>query len=732
MNKEITLAIGGMHCATCAQTLRNALTKAKGISSATVNFASEQAVIVADSECVSKDNLAALVKSAGFSLLGYSEPGTSDMPEIPAQNQKPELYKMIVGFSAGCILMFFGMKLAGLSKWLLPAIAIPVFLYTGVSIFSAALASLKQKNLSMDVMYALGIGSSFAASILNTLGILPSHDFMFYDTAILLAAFLTLGRYLESRARRHSSSALRALLGLRPAEAILLRDSIERIVPVSEVVPGDCVRIKPGDKIPVDGTIIDGEGYVDESMISGESMPVLKKNGDMVIGGTINGNSVLTFMATRTGNETLLAQIIDMVQRAQNAKLPIQSLADRAVSWFIPIILVLALCGFAIWFFAVHVPFLFAFSIAVSILVIACPCALGLATPTAVATGIGRGAELGILFKNGSAIELLEQCTMVVFDKTGTLTVGTPQVTDCLPFGVSIEQLVSLAASLEHHSRHPLAKAVIEYAQRNNYTVQQCTGSTAREGKGISAIIDNIPVFVGSEMFLNEQGIFIDTQSKTAADNLAAQAKTLLFVAKQNTCIGIVACADTLRESSKHAVEQLNTMHIDSMMITGDNEHTAQALALQAGISHVVSNMLPEQKAQQIQLLQQQGRRVIFAGDGINDAVALAQADIGIAMGSGTDVAIETGDIVLMRNNILDIPAAIQLGKRIMKQVRLNLFWAFAYNATLVPFAAGILYPVMHQLVKPEWAGMAMAISSVTVVGLSLLLKRYVPPARSQ
>jgi len=364
-------------------------------------------------------------------------------------------------------------------------------------------------------------------------------------------------------------------------------------------------------------------------------------------------------------------------------------------------------------------------------LVIACPCALGLATPTAVATGIGRGAELGILFKNGSAIELLERCTTVVFDKTGTLTEGTPRVTDCLPAGVSEQHLVSYAASIEQHSRHPLAQAVLTYAQLNNYPVLPCSNSKALEGKGISAVIDDVMVFAGSKTLCNEQGIAIDAQTEAAAEALAMQAKTLLFIVVHNTCIGVIACADTLRASSIQSVEYLKKMGIDCMIITGDNEHTAQAIARQAGISHVVANTLPEQKARELRTLQQQGQRVIFVGDGINDAVALAQADIGIAMGSGTDVAVETGDIVLMRNNMADIPAVIQLGGRIMKQIRLNLFWAFAYNAVLVPCAAGVFYPATHQLVKPEWAGMAMAISSVTVVTLSLLLKRYIPPAHS-
>jgi P-type Cu+ transporter len=730
MKNELTLAIGGMHCATCAQTLQRALSKTGGITDARVNFASEQAVVIVDTEVVSQEKLAAIVRSSGFTLLGSSESGTPVILKNSTKNTPVELYKMVVGFTAGFILMFFGMNLEAVSKWLPAAIAIPVFLYTGAAIFSAAYAGLKQKTLTMDVMYALGISSSLGASLLNTLGILPSHDFMFYDTALLLAAFLTMGRYLESRARRRSSSALRSLLNLRPAQATILLNNVETIVPADQVIPGNIVRVMPGDKMPVDGKVTEGTGYVDESLISGESLPILKTVGDTIIGGTINGSSTLTFLATRTGNETLLAQIITLVQHAQNAKLPIQSLADRAVSWFIPIILLLSLAGFAFWFFAAHTTFLFAFSIAVSILVIACPCALGLATPTAVATGIGRGAELGILFKNGSAIELLERCTTVIFDKTGTLTEGTPRVTDCLPVGVSEQHLVSYAASIEQHSRHPLAQAVLTYAQLNNYPLLPCSSSNALEGKGISAVIDSVVVFAGSKTLCNEQGIAIDAQTEAAAEALAMQAKTLLFIAVQGTCIGVIACADALRASSKQSVEYLKKMNVACMMITGDNEHTAQAIARQAEISRVVANTLPEQKAREIQTLQQHGQRVIFVGDGINDAVALAQADVGIAMGSGTDVAVETGDVVLMRNNMTDIPAAIQLGKRIMKQIRLNLFWAFAYNALLVPCAAGIFYPATHQLVKPEWAGMAMAISSVTVVTLSLLLKRYTPLAR--
>jgi Cu+-exporting ATPase len=565
---------------------------------------------------------------------------------------------------------------------------------------------------------------------MGTFGIILTHDFMFYDTAIMLASFLMLGRYLEARAKGRTSEAIRKLAGLRAKTATLIREGKEEEIPIEDVVVGDIVIVKPGGKVPVDGEVVAGESYIDESMITGEPIPPLKAKGSRVVGGTLNTNSVLSVKATKVGRETVLAQIIQLVEDAQGSKPPVQQIADTAVTYFIPVVLAIAATAFIVWFFVLHSTLLFALTALISVLVVACPCALGLATPTAVTVGIGRGAELGILIKNGEALEIAEKITTVIFDKTGTLTKGKPEVTDILPAGVSEQTLLGFAAGVEKNSQHPLAQAVVRKAKSTGVMTEEADHFDTFGGKGVIATVLGETVVVGNRLLMQEKGVVIPEETEARITSFEQDGKTVILIAAGNQMAGVIAIADTLKETSKDAVRQLKSMGIQVVMITGDNKRTADAIARQIGIERVMAQVLPQDKAAAVKALQEKGEIVAFVGDGINDAPALAQADVGIAIGSGTDVAIESGDVVLIRDDLLDSVAAIQLSKKVMGRIKGNIFWAFAYNAALIPVAAGILYPSFGFVFKPELAALAMALSSVTVVSLSLLLKKYIPDAK--
>jgi Cu+-exporting ATPase len=488
--------------------------------------------------------------------------------------------------------------------------------------------------------------------------------------------------------------------------------------------------VKPGERIPVDGEVVEGESYVDESMITGEPIPVLKKSGAPVVGGTLNTNSVLRFRATRVGKETVIAQIIRLVEDAQGSKPPVQRIADRAVTYFIPAVLTIAVLSFAFWYFLAGQTLLFALTALISVLVIACPCALGLATPTAVTVGIGRGAELGVLIKRGEALEIPERITAVVFDKTGTLTIGKPSVTDLVPVGISGETLLSLAASVERNSEHPLAEAILREAARRGLPLQESTSFDTIGGKGVVAQILGEEVLIGNRALMRERGIAVGEEADRGTTALEAEGKTVMMVSAGGQVAGSIAVADTLKASAAETIRRLRAMDLEVLMITGDNARTAGSIARRLGIERVVAEVLPAEKVSEVKKLQREGKVLAFVGDGINDAPALAQADLGVAIGSGTDVAIESGDIVLVRDNLIDVVAAIELSRKVMTRIKENLFWAFAYNTALIPVAAGLLYPFFGITFRPEFAGLAMAMSSVTVVSLSLLLKGYIPPAR--
>jgi len=732
METNIVINIGGMHCVNCTHTIETALSKIKGVRRASVAFANEKAMAVVDRDSVSINTLKKAIEGAGFQFLGIE--GQTDHAALDENKRRLlrlHLWKFGIGFTFGFALMAVGMVKTGLDAHALMLaqfmIATPVFLAISFSIFKAAFSSLRNFSLTMDVMYALGMGAAYIASVMATFGIVLSPDFMFFDTAILLAAFLTLGRYLEMRARSHTSSAIRALMDLRPKRALLLHGNEPREVPVETVVVGDTLLVRPGDAFPVDGVVVSGESYVDESMISGESFPVVKKNGDAVIAGTINKNSVFTITAIRVGSETALARIIRLVTDAQNSKPLVQKIADRAVSWFIPAVIAVAALSFILWYFAAGGSLLPALTACISVLVVACPCALGLATPTALSVGLGRAAELGILIKSGNVLESSEKISTVVFDKTGTLTVGVPEVIDILPVSGDTPELITLAASVEQYSRHPLTTAILRKAIELGQSLKKCDAFHTLEGKGVTGIIDGKETIAGSAALLVQHGISIGPDMEEASARFSTDGKIVAFIARDNALLGLIACADTLKQSSAEAIRELHAMNIDTVMMSGDNEKTAAAVARAVGIKTVYAGILPAEKAARVKDLQRLGGRVAFVGDGINDAVALAQADIGIALGAGADVALESADMALMRDDCMDVAAALQLGKAVMRRIRLNLFWAFAYNAALIPFAAGVAYPAFHVLVRPEWAGLAMAMSSVTVVLLSLGLKKFTP-----
>ncbi|MCP2604936.1 heavy metal translocating P-type ATPase [Candidatus Aminicenantes bacterium AH-873-B07] len=734
INEKITLKIGGMTCATCVKSIENALKNLEGVLHVNVNLGTEKAHIIYNSRITSIAEMREAIEDAGYQYLGIEGEEKEDAEKaIREKDLKEKQRRFIIGLAIGLFLMVLGylpIRFPFSLAYIMLIISTPVFLFISLPIFKAAYRALRNRNLNMDVMYSMGIGVAFFASIFATFGFVLSKEFLFYDTAVLLASFLTLGRYLEARAKGKTSEAIKKLIGLQPKIALVIRNNKEMEIPIEDVRINDLVIVKPGEKIPVDGEVIEGESFVDESMITGESIPVFKEKDEIVIGGTLNKNGVIKFKATKVGKDTVLSQIIKLVEEAQSSKPPMQRIADKVVSYFIPIVLTIALLAFIVWYFTFNNTLLFALNSFISVLVIACPCALGLATPTAVTVGVGRGAELGILIKNGEALEISPKLTTVIFDKTGTLTKGKPEVIDIIGIDIENSELLKLAASVEKNSQHPLAEAVVREAMKFNIKLEETTKFNTFGGKGVVALVNGKEVIIGNRKLFQERNIPYSQEIEEKIFSLENKGKTVILVAQGNKLCGLIAIADTLKDTAKKAVRAILDMKINVAMITGDNARTAQAIAKQIGINKVLAEVLPQKKAQVVKKLQEEGEVVAFVGDGINDAPALAQANVGIAIGSGTDVAIESGEIVLMKDNLIDVVAAVQLSKKVMSRIKQNLFWAFAYNTALIPVAAGILYPFFHITFKPELAGLAMAMSSVTVVSMSLMLKKYIPPIK--
>ena len=735
VNATATLRVGGMVCAMCVQAIEEALRSVPGVLDARVNLATERAQVRYNPSLAQVRDLADAIEAAGYQYLGLegelSEEAERAVIEADLADKRR---RILVGFGVSIPLMLSMWLPTGipmhLLSWVHLAVATPAFLYVAAPIFRAAGISLRNRTLSMDVMYAMGIGVAYVASLMGTLGIVLTHDYMFYETAVMLAAFLTLGRYLEARAKGRTGQAIRALMNLAPPTATVLREAGEVEMRVEDVVPGDLVMVRPGERVPVDGIVREGESFVDESMITGEPVPVAKRAGDGVIGGTINQNSVLRFQAERVGRETVLAQIIALVEQAQGSRPPVQRYADRAVAWFIPVVLAIAIAAFVAWYFLFGATLLFALTALISVLVVACPCALGLATPTAVTVGVGRGAELGVLVRSGEALENAERVTLVAFDKTGTLTRGAPAVTDVVPLSLDRSAVLSYAAAVEANSQHPLALAVVDAAGAEGVPVGVAEGFDTMAGQGVSGRVDGREVLIGSRSLLAEHRIASPPGAEEAAQGLEKEGKTAVFVGVDSRAAGVIAIADPVKETTPRAIAALKEMGLSVAMITGDNQRTADAIAARIGIDRVLAEVLPGEKAEEVRRLQASGERVAYVGDGINDAPALATADLGIAIGSGTDVAIESGDVVLIRSDLLDAVAALELGRKVMGRIRQNIFWAFFYNSALIPVGAGLIYPFTGIVFRPEWAAGAMALSSVTVVSLSLLLRTWTPRVR--
>jgi Cu+-exporting ATPase len=732
INERIVLKIGGMTCAVCEKTVTEALKQLEGVLEVVVNLGTEKAVVTYNPRMTTRADMKKTIEDAGYQFLGVE--GEEDISSVAREKDlRGKRIRIILGFAVGIplmALMYIPLSLPVPLAYIEMVIATPVFVYLSAPIFRAGYHALRNRTLTMDVMYSMGIGVAFVASILGTFEVVLTRAFLFYETAVLLATFLTFGRYLEATAKGRTSDAMKKLIGLQAKTAIVLRDGTEVEVPIEDVLVDEWVVVKPGGKFPVDGVVVDGESYVDESMVTGEPLPVLKTSNDVVIGGTLNTNSVLSVKATKIGRETMLAQIIRLVEDAQGSKPPVQRIADTAVGYFIPVVLTIAVAAFAAWYFLLGGTLLFSLTALISVLVIACPCALGLATPTAVTVGIGRGAELGVLIKNGEALEVAERVTTMVFDKTGTLTKGKPEVITLQSFGVTDDILLQKTASVEANSQHPLAEAMVKKAKEHSLSLEKTTGFDTYGGKGVQGTVNGTEVLIGNRVLFAERGVSYPPDGEETLHTLEAEGKTVMGVAFDKKLVGLIGIADPLKETSQSAIQQLKTMGVKVMMVTGDTARTAESIGRSIGIDVVRAGVLPQEKAAVVKELQAAGEVVAFVGDGINDAPALAQADVGLAIGSGTDVALESGEVVLVKSDLLDAVAAVQLSRKVMGRIKQNLFWAFAYNAALIPVAAGVLFPFFGVTFRPEFAGLAMALSSVTVVSLSLLLKSYRPPAK--
>lgn len=735
---EVTVKIGGMTCAMCVKAIEKAVGELEGVQSVSANLGTESARIGYDPQKVTIEDIKRVIEEVGYKFEGISEEIFGREGD-DAQTKYISELKRRLAISGVTGALLFSLAFGGFigipvhlipnMPWFMFFISTPVVYYSGKGIFSAAFSSLKLKILNMDVMYSMGVGSAYLASVASTIGILP-RDYLFYETAVMLLAFLLLGRTLEAMAKGRTSEAIKKLIGLQAKNAVVIRDNEEVLIPIEDVRVGDIVVVRPGDKIPVDGVVVEGESYVDESMVTGEPIPSLKKKGGGVFGATVNQNGVLKIKANKVGKDTLLSQIIKLVGEAQSTKPPIQRIADTIVSYFIPAVLTIAIISFIYWHFIAGEEMVFAFTALIAVIVIACPCAFGLATPTALTVGMGKGAEFGILIKHSEALEVVRKVNTIVFDKTGTLTKGKPEVTDVVSFNE--KDVLKFAASAEMRSEHPIADAVIRKAKEENSSFEEPKKFETKAGLGVIAYssTDGERILTGNKALMAEFKIALSERAESSLLELESEGKTAVLVAVNDEVVGIVAVADTMKDSAKKTVEYLKKMGKKVVMITGDNKRTAESIGKELGIDGVMAEVLPHEKANEVKKLQEKGEIVAFVGDGINDAPALAQADAGIAIGSGTDIAIESGEIVLVRDDLTDVVAALQLSEKTLGKIKQNLFWALIYNSMLIPAAAGALYPLIGVLFRPEWAGAAMAMSSVSVVSNSLLMKRYTPPVK--
>lgn len=734
MIQKESYKVSGMTCAACAVSVESYLKPLDGVKNVSVNYPNQSVILEFDESQIAIETIQSKVKEIGYEIITGEakevQKAFEEKEEVRLKKLKSKLiFAAIFSIPIFIMAMFFMGKIP-YENWIMMVLSIPVLFWSGSEFFVIAWKKLKHFTSNMDTLVALSTGVAFTFSVFNTVypqyfrskGVMPH---VYFESAVVIITLILLGRFLEEKAKSKTSSAIKKLMGLKPKNVTVIRNGEEIIIPIDEILKGEMIVLKPGDKVPVDGKVKKGESFIDESMISGEPIPLSKSKGDTVFAGTINQKGSLRIIATKVGNETLLSQIIKQVEQAQSSKPKIQKLADKIAGIFVPVVIALAIITFTIWYILGPEPQItYALLSLITVLIIACPCALGLATPTALMVGIGKGAEQGILIKDAQALETAYKIDTLILDKTGTITEGRPEVTDIIWFDETNKNENSkVLLALESQSEHPLAEAISQYLKKENTNSIQVEAFDSITGMGAKASYSNSDYFAGNDRLMLSNNITISDDIIKKANALKSEAKTVVFFAKGKTILSIIAIADKIKESSINAVQQIQQMGIDIYMLTGDNEQTASVIAKQVGIINFKANVMPSDKGDFIKDLQQKGKVVAMSGDGINDSHALAQSDVGIAMGSGTDIAMESASITLMNSDLKHIARAINLSKATMRTIRQNLFWAFVYNIIAIPIAAGALYPTFGFLLSPMIAGAAMSMSSISVLTNSLRLK---------